>query len=153
MQFVTKAVDEVRRRETKEYTFLKGSRYLWLKNPETLTEQQTLLLEDLKTKNQSLFMAYQMKENVKDFFKQTSREDAEQFLQTWCTWIDSSNIEPMKQVVKTIKSHWNGLLNYAETCINSGITEGVNSIIQTLKRRARGYSNFSNFKTMIYLKI
>ncbi|MDQ7022110.1 MAG: transposase [Candidatus Gracilibacteria bacterium] len=57
------------------------------------------------------------------------------------------------EVVKTVKAHWSGLMNYIELKINSGLVEGLNSIIQTIKRRARGFRNFENFKTMIYLSI
>ncbi|MDQ7022299.1 MAG: transposase [Candidatus Gracilibacteria bacterium] len=44
-------------------------------------------------------------------------------------------------------------MNYIDLKINSGLVEGLNSIIQTIKRRARGFRNFENFKTMIYLSI
>ncbi|MDQ7023839.1 MAG: transposase [Candidatus Gracilibacteria bacterium] len=54
---------------------------------------------------------------------------------------------------KTVKAHWSGLMNYIDLKINSGLVEGLNSIIQTIKRRARGFRNFENFKTMIYLSI
>jgi transposase len=71
----------------------------------------------------------------------------------WCDWVMSSKIMPMQKVVKTIKSHWNWIMNYIEKKINNWIVEWLNSIIQTIKRRARWYRNFDNFKTMIYLKI
>ncbi|MDQ7022113.1 MAG: transposase [Candidatus Gracilibacteria bacterium] len=57
------------------------------------------------------------------------------------------------KLVKTVKAHWSGLMNYIDLKINSGLVEGLNSIIQTIKRRARGFRNFENFKTMIYLSI
>ncbi|MBC2701879.1 MAG: transposase, partial [ANME-2 cluster archaeon] len=40
---------------------------------------------------------------------------------------------PMIEVAKTIKSHWNGILNYFNSRINNGILEGTNSVIQLLK--------------------
>jgi transposase len=59
----------------------------------------------------------------------------------------------MKKVVKTIKSHWFWIMNYIDKKINNWIVEGINSVIQTIKRRARWYKNIDNFMTMIYLKI
>ncbi len=44
MTYINKAVDAVRRNETKDNPILKDTRYLWLKNPENLTEKQTLKL-------------------------------------------------------------------------------------------------------------
>ena len=43
-------------------------------------------------------------------------------------------------------------MNYIESLINNGILEGLNSIIQTIKRKARGFRNLNNFMTDIYLK-
>ncbi|MCK5660344.1 MAG: transposase [Methanosarcinales archaeon] len=37
--------------------------------------------------------------------------------------------------------------------VTNGLLEGLNSIIQALKRTAIGYRNTSNFITMIYLRL
>jgi hypothetical protein len=39
MQFLNKALDEVRRTECKSNKLLKKSRYLWLKNPDNLKDK------------------------------------------------------------------------------------------------------------------
>ncbi|MDQ7023785.1 MAG: transposase [Candidatus Gracilibacteria bacterium] len=153
MQFLNKGVDEVRRQETKTNILLKNSRFLWLKNPDNLKEKSKLKLEELKKENKILAEAYQIKENVKEFFEKETKEEAELFLKLWCEWVMGTGIEPMMKVVKTVKAHWSGLMNYIDLKINSGLVEGLNSIIQTIKRRARGFRNFENFKTMIYLSI
>jgi transposase len=106
MQFVGKAVNETRMLELKNNTSLKGSKYLWLQNPDTLSEEKRTQLETLKTHNKHLAEAYQMKENIKEFFEKTTRSQAELFLHCWCEWVTHSAIEPMKKVVKTIQTHW-----------------------------------------------
>jgi transposase len=40
------------------------------------------------------------------------------------------------EVAKTIKSHWDGILNYFESRITNGILEGINNIAQLIKRNA-----------------
>lgn len=40
-------------------------------------------------------------------------------------------------------------MNYIDKKINNWIVEGINSVIQTIKRRARWYKNIDNFMTMI----
>ena len=153
MQFLDKWVDEVRRIEVKSNKLLKNSRYLWLKNPDDLKESSKIKLEELKRENIILAESYQMKENIKEFFEKETVEEAELFLNLWCDWVMSSWIEPMKKIVKTIKTHWFGLINYIKRKINSWVVEWLNSVIQNIKRRARWYRNFENFKTMIYLNI
>lgn len=55
-------------------------------------------------------------------------------------------------VAKTLKSHWDGILNYFNNRYANGLLEGLNSLIQALKANARGYRNDDNFMTMIYLR-
>lgn len=153
MQFINTALDEVRRSESNSNKLLKWSRYLWLKNNDNLKEKDLIKLDELKRENKVLSEAYQMKENVKEFFEKDTLASAELFLKLWCDWVMNSDIEPMKKVVKTIKSHWFWIMNYIDKKINNWIVEGINSVIQTIKRRARWYKNIDNFMTMTGLNI
>lgn len=38
----------------------------------------------------------------------------------------------------------------ANKAVNNGILEGLNSLIQLAKKRARGYTNVENFIAMVY---
>lgn len=150
---VNRALDEVRRKETAIHAFLKKSRYLWLHNPDNLSDKKRLLLEELKTKNVTLAQAYSMKENLRDLYNQETTENAGLYLEAWCETVEASGIYDMIEISRTVRAHRNGILSYIENQITSGIVEGLNSVIQSIKTRARGYRNITNFKTMIYLKI
>ena len=50
-----------------------------------------------------------------------------------------------------MKRHWNGILRWFTSKINNGILEGINSLIQATKAKARGYRTIKNLITMIYL--
>ena len=50
-----------------------------------------------------------------------------------------------------MKRHWDGILRWFTSKINNGILEGINSLIQAVKARARGYRTVKNLITMIYL--
>ena len=152
MQLVNKAVDEVRRIDQVKNALLKKTRYIWLKNPENLTEKQTKLLASLRTMELKTARAYQMKLNLQHFWSIPDRETAEVYLKKWYFWLTHSKLEPMIDVAKTIKKHWNGIMNYIDFKITNGLMEGLNSIVQTLKRSARGYRNTDNFILMIYLR-
>lgn len=153
MQIVNKALNSVRIQEAKGNAILKKSKFLFLSNSKNLSEEKKQRLDYLKMENKVLAEAYQMKENLILFFEQKTPKAAETYLQDWCDWVESCSITPMIEVVKTIKKHWNGILRYAYSRISNGISEGVNSVIQLLKRRARGYRNTSNFITIIFLKL
>jgi len=50
-----------------------------------------------------------------------------------------------------MKRHWDGILRWFTSKINNGILEGINSLIQAAKAKARGYRTVKNLITMIYL--
>ncbi len=56
----------------------------------------------------------------------------------------------MKKFGGLLKNHWNEI-NYFDYRYTNAILEGMNSIIQNIKRRARGFRNDDYFKKMIYL--
>jgi len=110
-------------------------------------------LGSLKDMNLKTVRAYNLKLSLQVFWSIEDRLLAEDYLKKWYFWATHSRIKPMIEVAKTIKAHWNGILNYFDSRITNGILEGTNSVIQLLKRSARGYRNVQNFITMIYLRL
>jgi len=152
MKVINGAVDEVRRQEQKERPELSRSRYIWLKNPENLKQSQVNILKDLSVKKLNLktSRAYHIRLNFQELFNQPPQE-AEAFLKKWYFWATHSRLEPIKEAANTIKRHWNGILQWFKSQINNGILEGLNSLIQAAKARARGYRTTKYLITMIYL--
>jgi transposase len=153
VQHANKAVDQVRRAETKKNPLLKGSRYVWLKNPENLTDQQQKDLKTLSKDNKELARAYQEKLVLQDIYRTVKdRETAEIALKKFCAWAKRSRLTPMVKFGKLLESHWEGILHYFESGNTSGVCEGINNKIQLIKKRSRGFKNISNFIMMIYLE-
>ena len=63
----------------------------------------------------------------------------------------AAKLEPMKKFCKMLREHWDEILNYFDNKYTNAILEGINSIIQNIKCRARGFRNEEYFETMIYL--
>ena len=152
LKVLNEAVDQVRREESKAQPVLKGSRYLWLKNPSNLKASQPEQIEQLTIKKLNLktSRAYHIKLNFQEFYNQTAMP-AEIFLKKWYFWATHSRLEPIKKAAYTIKNHWDGVLRWFTSNINNGILEGINSLIQAAKARARGYRTERTLITMIYL--
>ena len=153
IQALNKAQDEVRRMEQKKNPLLKSSRYVWLKNPENLTEKQKKQLETLRFENLKTAKVYQMKLTFQDIYRNI-REPiaAAAAIKKWLAWAVRSRIEPIKDFAKMVKSHMPGIMRYFTSHLTSGAMEGINSRIQEIKRRARGFRNMNNFIAMIYLE-
>ena len=152
MKIINDAVDRVRKEEQKEHPELVRSRYIWLKNPDKLTQKQISKLEKLTLKSVNLktSRAYHIKLNFQEIFNQPP-ESAEGLLKKWFFWATHSRLQPIIDAAYTIKRHRNGVLQWFKSKINNGVLEGINSLIQASKARARGYRTTKNLIAMIYL--
>ena len=56
-----------------------------------------------------------------------------------------------KALARQFRRHWNDILAYFDNRYTNAILEGLNSIIQHVKTRARGFRNMDHLSTMIYL--
>jgi transposase len=151
MKLVNEAVDQVRRQEQLDNKYLNSTRYIWLKNPENLTTKQNDKLESLSKMNLKTARAYSIKLSLQEFWAIENLDTAIAYLKKWYFWATHSRLEPIKQVAYTIKRHWDGIIQYIVSRVNNGILEGINSLIQATKRKARGYRNTKNLITIIYL--
>ena len=77
---------------------------------------------------------------------------AEIVFKKWLSWAVCSRLEPIKNA-KMVKSHYSGVLQYFKSRLTAGLTEGINSRIQEIKRRAKGFRNIDYFISMIYLEV
>jgi transposase len=153
IQALNKAQDEVRRMEHKQNPLLTGSRYVWLKNPENLTVKQKKQLDTLRFENLKTAKVYQMKLTFQDIYRSVrDPEAAEEAIKKWLSWAARSRIEPVKKFAGMLKSHFDGIMRYFTSRLTTGTMEGINSRIQEIKRRARGFRNIDNFISMIYLE-
>jgi transposase len=148
---INEAVDKVRREELKGNELLKRTRYLWLKNPKNLTTKQQEQMQPLSKMNLKTLRAYNIKLNLQEFYEIKDEEAALSHLNKWFFWATHSRLEPMKDAAYFIKRHWDGIIQYTTTKITNGVLEGINSIIQAVKRRARGYGTTDHFISMVYL--
>ena len=151
VKIINEGVDEVRREEQKSQPELKQSRYVWLKNETNLSSSQRELRDSLTKSNLKTARAYQIRLTFQEFYQQPTREAAEAFLKKWYFWATHSRLPPMIEAAKTIKRHWNGILRWHDTKIANGILEGINSLVQAAKAKARGYRSPRNLHAMIYL--
>jgi len=147
------AVDAVRRAEAKTRPELKRSRYAWLKNDANLTVKQREQLTWLTRPSMHLktTRAARWRDDFNAFYDQPTPADAEAYLHRWCYGAKRSRLEPIKEFVRTVEAHWDGIIAWQQSRLSNGLLEGTNSLIQAAKRRARGYRSKTKMITIIYL--
>ena len=151
MKLIGDAVDKVRREESKSRPELKRSRYLWLKNERNLSAEQSAQLGSLSQTNLKTARAYHLRLAFQDIYKERSREWAAFFFDKWHSWARRSRLEPMKAVAATMARHRDGILAWFDSQIANGLIEGINSLVQAAKAKARGYRTLRNLKAITYL--
>lgn len=149
VQYLNKAVDQVRRREVKEQEELKNTRYIWLKDIANLTDKQRLKFDSIDHINYKTSRAWRIKENFRDIhFKQTQ---AEAFV-LLSQWIKDAQKCGMGQIIKVadmFEAHLDGIVNAMVYSKSNAMAERLNGKIQEIKLTARGYRTFEKFKSAI----
>lgn len=147
------ALGKIRAEEAKLFPeILRRSRYLFLKNPENLSvDEQQRLDEIIAGQNLKSTEAYLHKLNLQNVYFAKNRPEAEVLLYQWYKRADASNISLIKKMAKSVKEHWYGILSHFDSELSTGFLEGINSLVQAAKARARGYRNPKNLITMAYI--
>ena len=153
MKVLNTAVNQVRKQEVVIQSILKGHKYIFLKNESNLTVKQRQVRQELSISKLNLksIRALHIRENFQEIYKADSCEQFETLLKKWYFWATHSRIEPIKQAAYTIKNHWDGVLQWKKSLINNGLLEGLNSLIQAAKVKARGFRNTRYFKIIAFL--
>ena len=145
-------IDKVRKRESKGSKGLKGTKYLWLKNDANLSRRQLARRDSLVALMPHTARSMHMRLVLQEIYEKCSCSfDAEQRLRKLCSWIMHARIPEMKPFAALLRSHWEEILAYWKCGMTNALLEGLNSVIQNLKRGARGFRSPEYFKTMIYL--
>ena len=151
VKIINDAVDQVRRAERKVHKLLAGTRYLWLRNPVNLSDRQRAALESLPVRHLKTARAYQIRLAFQELYDQPSADAAVAFLRKWYFWATHSRLQPIIDAARTVKRHWNGILRWFHSRIANGLIEGINSLVQAAKAKARGYRSIRNLTAMVYL--
>jgi len=153
LKIINEAVDKVRKEEVATNKKLKGTKYIWLKNYDNLTNKQKEQLEELTMSNMNIktIRAYNIKQSFQDIYQASTQEEFITYLKKWYFWATHSRLKPIIEAAKMVKRHWDGIIKWYESRINNGILEGLNSVIQAAKSKARGYKTFKNYKIIVYL--
>jgi len=153
LKIINEAVDKVRKEEVGTNKLLKGTKYIWLKNDYNLTEKQKEKLESLTMSKMNLktIRAYNIRQAFQEIYQAQTEEEFITYLNKWYYWTTHSRLDPIIKAAKTVKRHWDGIVQWYRSKINNGILEGLNSVIQAAKSKARGYKTFKNYKLIVYL--
>ena len=156
MREMTTAVDTVRKQEHRAFlrtgddSPLTGTKYLWLFNDERRPAHQAAAFATLQALHLQVGRAWAIKEVLRALWTYRQGAAVTRFFARWYAWAIRSQLAPVKKVARMIKAHLAGVLRFVQHPITNGVAEGINSKIMSIKRKAGGFRNPTNFTTAIY---
>ncbi|NKB72377.1 MAG: ISL3 family transposase [Candidatus Latescibacteria bacterium] len=156
MRHLSKALDEVRRREYKRLTgkdrrYIKGQRYTLLSRRENLNLDGRPALKKLLQANRRLNTACVLKERFGQLWDYRTERGARAFFERWKDSLKWQRLEPYRKFAELIEAHWEGIASYChpDNKVSLGLVEGINNKIRVLQRRAYGYRDEDYLKLKI----
>ena len=151
---LNEAVDKTRRKEHRELTRqkderLKGTKYLWLRGMEHLSDEAFKRVESLRSAELSVAKAWYIKELFRHFWTRRDAGFARAFFERWYEEALETGLPAVRKAAETLKKHLENILTYFECFITNAVSEGLNSRIQAIKANARGFRNFQNYRITI----
>jgi transposase len=147
------ALDKMRRLEQRTDPSLKGLRWTLLKDRGRLSDEGRADLDGLiaAAATKRTARAWLYREHLRDILDRKQINVVCAMLKTWCTNVLRSKVEPMKDVARMIRTHFDGIVAWAQTRQTNGFIEALNGLFQAAKRKARGYTRFATMRTVLFL--
>lgn len=158
VQTFTRRLDEVRKNERREQTQPKSLRWALLKNldKKNLTAAQLEALLELMADQSATADAWLIKEKLRWIQKASTPRAAQWRITHYlnvmkAVVLKNPLLKPMAKALETLERHAKGVIRRWISGLTNARLEGVNSLFQAARSRARGYRNEANFIAMIYL--
>ena len=131
---------------------IKGAKYALAHSPENRTATQEDTIRLIEHSDPDLAKAYQMKEKLRVILHMKSADDAAALLDEWIQECSESVWPKLRELASKFTRHRQNVLNSIRLGANSARSESTNTTIKSLVKMARGFWNFNNMASLIYLK-
>ena len=122
---------------------------LFLKKADRRTGEEKRHLSDVLAENNSFCYLEFIKEGMFQIFDCQTAEEARDKFEQLGHWIHQEKFFSLQRWWKNFNQGWDIFKNYFKFRVTSSLSEGVNNVIKTLKKKAYGYKNMAYFKLKI----
>ena len=150
---LSEARREIQKKLPKEQAdALKGSRWLWLTNPENLRPEQLSEFDRLKKQFPDLARLSEHREALRKIFNDwrfRRPDSAIRWLRKWIEQGTRLGLKPLEKFNRTLENWMDRIANYFVLRSTNGQTEGYNHGLRAIVWRAYGMTNFSHFRLRV----
>ena len=152
-EWLTDARREIQRSLPKEQAQeLKGSRWLWVSNRQSLTREQLKELARLGRLFPLLRQLRRLRDGLQRIFQNpalTTAEAGKAKLLAWCQQARRLGLKALEKFGQTMNRWMDLIANYFVSRSSNGRTEGFNHGIRAILWRAFGMQNFTHFRLRV----
>ncbi|WP_406046296.1 transposase [Micromonospora sp. NBC_00898] len=98
-----------------------------------------------------VFRAWQLKEDLREFYQGVHPDVADAYLRRWCTRAARSRIPSMVALARRIRRNFDGIVAAVRLGLSNSRLEGINARIRLIQRRGYGLTNLDSLTAMIHL--
>ena len=124
-------------------------RFMFLKKASRRTKEELEHIDDLLKGNEKFLKLELIKEAMHEFFGSKDIEEAKNIFNQIGIWLQQSRFRILQKWWYEMKRNWRTLKNYFIYRVTTSLSEGMNNVIKTLKRKGYGYKNMQYFKLKI----
>lgn len=131
---------------------LKGTRWLWVTNPENLTPERRAELDRHKRRFPELAALHDHRQRLRQVFEDhrvTRPATAIERLRAWAEHGRTLGLTALAKFNKTLENWMDRIANYFVARQTNGRTEGFNRGLRGLLWRACGMTNFAHFRLRV----
>lgn len=122
------------------------ARWMLLTTGKRLEYFERKVLATWLDEHDALREVYHYKEALHGFYRIRGRNRAQKALTKMFDRMALSKLPEIKTLRKTLMKWRKEILNYFETRLTNGRTEGYNNLAKTIQRRSFGFKNFQNYR-------
>src|SRR5690606_3567605 len=143
-RYLTKAVDEVRKREFWRRgghyrDAVRGKKWLLLKKHRRVHWRRRGELALLLAQNRQLFRAYVLKEHFDHAWSYTTPKGMTRFIARWRKSLNWTRLTPLIEFWELLMRHIDGVAAWAKHHLSNAALEGNNTRVRCISQRGRGY--------------
>jgi len=124
-------------------------RFLFLKRASLRSAHEQKPIDQVVNQNRDFMRLEIIKERMLTFFNEPDELSAKTVFTKIGDWIWQADFKPLKKWYLNLEKNWETLKNDFEWRVTTSLSEAINNVIKSIKRRGFGYRNRQYFKLKI----
>lgn len=127
------------------------AKYILARKSSDLRGKQKQWAQEILEANPNTALAYRLRDSLMEVYLMGDRETAKLHLQSWVTATAFSRLGPFKRLSRTVRNHFEMILNWYNRSTTNASLEGTNNLLNKVKSRCYGFHKVESFIDLAYL--